>query len=108
MLQTAVRAGKVCPRDGKRQFEVFSADFMLDEDLTPWLLEFNMSPVLRDDSEGLGFSDERMISGALSLVIPWEGGDPELWDQAFALQMNDADLLTAAKMNAEAPITEGE
>jgi hypothetical protein len=37
-------------RPAKKQFEVFSADFMLDTSGKLWIIEFNFSPVLYDPS----------------------------------------------------------
>lgn len=81
MVGNAVRAGKLQERN-KHQFEIFSADFMLDASGRAWFLEFNMDCVLRDQSYSETVNDLPMIHGALSIVLPWEGADPALWDFA--------------------------
>jgi hypothetical protein len=44
----AIRQGKLQKRPGKKQFEIFSADFMLDTSGRLWIIEFNFTPVLYD------------------------------------------------------------
>jgi len=39
---------KLKERQGKTQFEIFSADLMMDTNHRIWLIEFNFSPVLYD------------------------------------------------------------
>jgi hypothetical protein len=94
--------GKLKGRLGKKQFEVFSADWMPDDLGNIWLFEFNMSPAVcqkkyddtarRDDRrDKLMIHDEAMLREALSIVLPWGGGSvgtagvdagPGLWDVA--------------------------
>ena len=82
VIQRAVEEGKLEGRVGKRQFELFSADFMMDLHGKPWLFEFNMSPAICQHGFALEH-DEKMMRDALSIVIPWEGGGgPGLWDVA--------------------------
>eukprot|EP00927_Polykrikos_kofoidii_P036351 TRINITY_DN30690_c0_g1_i1.p1 TRINITY_DN30690_c0_g1~~TRINITY_DN30690_c0_g1_i1.p1 ORF type:complete len:581 (+),score=101.76 TRINITY_DN30690_c0_g1_i1:57-1745(+) len=82
VMQKAVQSGKLQHRPGQKQFEVFSADFIIDTSGRPWLFEFNMSPVLKDAKDSSTVDDSAMIRGALSIVIPWENGDKALWDLA--------------------------
>jgi hypothetical protein len=44
----AIKEGKLRSRPGQKQFETFSADFMLDTSGRLWIIEFNFSPVLYD------------------------------------------------------------
>ena len=44
----AIEQNKLQTRPSKRQFEIFSADFMLDNSGRLWLIEFNFTPVLYD------------------------------------------------------------
>merc|ERR1719223_2402518 len=81
-MSNAVRLEKLEGRLGKTQFEILSADFMLDTNGRVWLFEFNMSPVLKDPKDSPNVNDADMIRGALSIVAPWEGGSPGLWDFA--------------------------
>ena len=82
IIRQAVEEGKLEGRVGKRQFELFSADLMMDTHGAPWLFEFNMSPAICQHGFALQH-DEKMMRDALSIVIPWEGGSgPGLWDAA--------------------------
>merc|ERR1712129_78012 len=82
VIERAVAQGKLEGRAGKKQFEIFSADFIVDTHGGVWLFEFNMSPVLKDPKDAPNVNDADMIRGALSIVAPWEGGSPGLWDFA--------------------------
>jgi len=82
VIEKAVSEGKLEGRLGKLQFEIFSADFMVDTRGDVWLFEFNMSPVLKDPKDAPKVNDADMVRGALSIVSPWEGGDPGRWDFA--------------------------
>ena len=49
VIQNAIQGGKLKPRSGHRkQFEIFSADFVPTTDGKVFLLEFNFTPVLYD------------------------------------------------------------
>lgn len=80
VISKAVAESKLEGRPGKRQFEIFSADFMVDMHGDVWFFEFNMSPVLKDPQDAPKVNDADMIRGALSVVAPYEGGGPGLWD----------------------------
>mmetsp|Transcript_139210 Transcript_139210/g.444916 ORF Transcript_139210/g.444916 Transcript_139210/m.444916 type:complete len:569 (-) Transcript_139210:32-1738(-) len=82
VVKQAVEQGKLEGRDGKKQFEIFSADFVLDTSGKAWLLEFNFDPVLRDDDRHASTDDSAMVRAALSIVLPWEQGSPGFWDFA--------------------------
>lgn len=45
VVGAAVVSGRLKGRPGKQQFEIFSADWMLDAEKRPWLIEFNFGPV---------------------------------------------------------------
>lgn len=82
----AVQAGRLQGRPDKKQFEMISADFIVDTNGKVWLFEFNTDPVLRDEGEAggrhVGVHDGSMVRGALSIAMPWEGGDIGLWELA--------------------------
>jgi len=80
VIERAVQQNKLEGRLGKTQFEIMSSDFCVDTDYDVWLLEFNMSPVLKDPQDSPKVHDADMINGALSIVAPWEKGDPGQWD----------------------------
>lgn len=80
VMQRAVTQGKLEGRLHKKQFEILSADFIVDTNGDVWLFEFNMSPVLKDPHDAPKVNDADMIRGALSIVVPWEGGGPGMWD----------------------------
>lgn len=82
VIERAVTLGKLEGRLGKTQFEIFSADFIVDTHGDVWLFEFNMSPVLKDPKDEPKVNDADMVRGALSIVAPWSGGSPGLWDFA--------------------------
>lgn len=48
VVQRAIESNELQGRPGKKQFEVFSADFIFDSDFKAHLIEFNFSPVLFD------------------------------------------------------------
>jgi nicotinamidase-related amidase len=50
IVERAIQHHKLQVRPAKKQFEVFSADFMLDTSGKLWIIEFNFSPVLYDPS----------------------------------------------------------
>merc|ERR1711920_451093 len=82
VIERAVTSGKLEGRLGKKQFEILSADFIVNTHGDVWLFEFNMSPVLKDPQDAPKVNDAEMIRGALSIVAPWDGGNPGLWDFA--------------------------
>jgi nicotinamidase-related amidase len=94
VIRNAVARGRLKGRVGKRQFEVFTADWLPDSHGRVWLLEFNMSPAVCqqrfDDAahrdarrDGLMAHDEAMMRDALGIALPWEGGAGlGLWDLA--------------------------
>uniref|UniRef100_A0A7S1G2Y8 Isochorismatase-like domain-containing protein n=1 Tax=Corethron hystrix TaxID=216773 RepID=A0A7S1G2Y8_9STRA len=85
--------GTVKGRLGKKQFEVFSVDWMPDEDGNIWMFEFNLSPAVAqaefDDvrkrdarRDILMRHDETMLQEALDIVKPWEkGGEGGQWEK---------------------------
>merc|ERR1719414_1742763 len=68
VISTAVGKGKLEGRLGKKQFEIFSADFIVDTHGDVWLFEFNMSPVLKDAQDSPDTNDADMITSALDIV----------------------------------------
>jgi len=74
VFRTAVEERKLEARD-KPQFEIMSADYIVDEDRNVFLLEFNTSPVLKDAKDAPDVNDGDMITAALGIVFPWEGSD---------------------------------
>mmetsp|Transcript_6256 Transcript_6256/g.8129 ORF Transcript_6256/g.8129 Transcript_6256/m.8129 type:complete len:581 (-) Transcript_6256:27-1769(-) len=98
VIEKAIRTGKLKGRP-KKQFEVFSVDWMPDEHGNIWMFEFNMSPAVcqkefdnpsnRDKRrDALMQHDKAMLQEALDIVMPWEGGGTNgkstegLWDLA--------------------------
>jgi len=82
VIGKAVKDGKLEGRLGKKQFEIFSADFIVDTSGAVWMFEFNMSPVLKDAKDSPVTNDADMVRSALSIVQPYEGGSEGLWDLA--------------------------
>jgi hypothetical protein len=98
VIERAISAGKLKGRS-KKQFEVFSVDWMPDTDGNVWMFEFNMSPAIcqkefdhpskRDDRRDfLMQHDEIMLREALAIVLPLEEGNkfPSDWDLAGNFQ----------------------
>jgi hypothetical protein len=98
IIKKAIASGKLKGRKNKKQFEVFSCDWMPDEDGHVWMFEFNMSPAVAVASKGydspsrrgksrrqyLIEHDENMLREALAIVIPYDGNDNKEseWDLA--------------------------
>jgi hypothetical protein len=81
VFRRAVAERKLEARE-KAQFEIMSADYIVDEDLNVYLLEFNTSPVLKDPKDSPETNDGAMIEAALGIVFPWEGSDSSPWELA--------------------------
>merc|ERR1711971_434370 len=82
VIQRAAEQGKL-KGSNKVQFEIISADYIVTKDEQVYLLEFNTGPVLKDPEDSPDVHDGGMIDGALHLVEPWEGGNPDEWDFVF-------------------------
>jgi len=93
VIEKAIMTSKLKGRS-KKQFEVFSVDWMPDDNGNIWMFEFNMSPAVAqrefDDPSNrdvrrdyLMQHDHIMLNEALSIVLPWQGGQgPGQWDLA--------------------------
>jgi nicotinamidase-related amidase len=100
VVSKAISGGHLKGRPGKKQFEVFSADWMPDEHGNLWMFEFNMSPAVcqsefddpsnRDARrDALMEHDERMLREALGIVLPWDGSTGTgQWDLVADITMN--------------------
>lgn len=82
VIRRSVAHGKLEGRPGKKQFEILSADFIVDTRGDVWLFEFNMSPVLKDPQDSPETHDGDMITAALDIVLAREGYSPGNWDKA--------------------------
>ena len=98
IIKKAIASGKLKGRKNKKQFEVFSCDWMPDEDGHVWMFEFNMSPAVAVASKGydspsrrgksrrqyLIEHDENMLRDALAIVMPYDSNDnrESEWDLA--------------------------
>ncbi|CAJ1343826.1 unnamed protein product [Effrenium voratum] len=85
VIKRAAEQGKLEGRN-KVQFEIISADYIVTASEDVYLLEFNTGPVLKDAEDSPDVHDAGMVDGALHIVEPWEGGDPNLWDLAIECQ----------------------
>ena len=56
-------------KNAKFCFELLGYDFILDKNLTPWLLEINDSPGLCESSPLIGVLVPRMLDDAFRLTI---------------------------------------
>ena len=65
---------------GRKQFELFGYDFMIDEDFRPWLIEVNTNPYLGTQNEWHGnlvkAMIEDMVCTAIDPLFPPPAGSP--------------------------------
>jgi hypothetical protein len=54
---------------GSISFQLLGFDFMIDEDLRPWLIEVNSNPCIEESSPLLGKLLPDMLSGCLALCV---------------------------------------
>mmetsp|Transcript_3788 Transcript_3788/g.6469 ORF Transcript_3788/g.6469 Transcript_3788/m.6469 type:complete len:107 (+) Transcript_3788:78-398(+) len=69
MTFKCVDGGRLNPNLKKHSFEVFGYDFMIDEDMKPWLIEVNTNPCLEETSALLKQYLPRMIDDAFRLTL---------------------------------------
>ena len=67
LVQDTIKAcsRKVDPHRRQFSFEIFGYDFMLDEDLKPWLIEVNTNPCLELSSPYIARLIPAMIENAV-------------------------------------------
>lgn len=106
----AIDQGRLRGREDKAQYEIFSADFILDESDKLWCIEFNFTPVLYDPranqpltTRGLKLYDDlyqkygdeteiddgKMISDAVELIFNAKMSPPSensLWDLCATME----------------------
>jgi hypothetical protein len=56
-------------RANKHCFELFGYDFILDEGLTPWLIEVNTNPSLEESGKLLSMLLPRMLNDLFKLTV---------------------------------------
>lgn len=95
VIRRLVEQRKLEGTPGRQQFEIMSADYIVDARGEVWLFEFNTSPVLKDPEDSPDVHDGDLIHGALSILIPWEGGDPGLWDLALRCEAPPLEVVTS-------------
>jgi len=83
VIRQLVLQEKLQGTPGRQQFEIMSADYIVDTHGEVWLFEFNTSPVLKDPEDSPDVHDGDLVKGALSILLPWEGGDPGLLELAL-------------------------
>ena len=69
MTLQSVDSTKLNPQAKKHQFEILGYDFMIDQDLNPWLLEINTNPGLYESSELIKSLIPRMLDDAFKLTL---------------------------------------
>lgn len=67
---TAARL-KLNKNNRKFCFEIFGYDFMVDEQLKPWLIEVNTNPCIEESSQLLVKLLPRMLDDALKITLDW-------------------------------------
>lgn len=60
---------KMNPNNKKNTFEIFGYDFMIDQNLVPWLIEVNTNPCLEETSKLLKMLLPRMLDDAFRLTL---------------------------------------
>lgn len=90
IINNAIQQGKLQPRlNNQRQFEVFSADFMLDTFGKLWIIEFNFTPVLYDPSFAMQEEGTLTTAGLKRYhALYLKNGDE--------VQVNDSDMIRDA------------
>ena len=71
MVQDSMRAvsRKIDPVRKNCSFEIFGYDFMIDEDLNPWMIEVNTNPCFELSSPYLARLIPQMVESALKLAV---------------------------------------
>ena len=69
MSLKSVDNGRLNPNFKKHSFEIMGYDFMIDEELRPWLIEVNTNPCLEETSALLRQLLPRMIDDAFKLTL---------------------------------------
>ena len=67
MVQDTIKAvsRKVDPNRLNNKFEIFGYDFMIDEDMNPWMIEVNTNPCFELSSPYLARLIPAMVENAL-------------------------------------------
>lgn len=60
---------KINQNNRKHCMELFGYDFILDQDMKPWLIEVNTNPCLEESSGLLKMLLPRMLDDALKLTV---------------------------------------
>lgn len=92
---------KIDPFRRHNTFEIFGYDFMIDEDLKPWLIEVNTNPCLELSSPLLGRLIPSMVENAVKIAVdplfpppPWPNSKKhtliDATDNRFDLVFNEA------------------
>ena len=68
MTMASVRL-KINKNNRKFCFEIFGYDFLIDKDLTPWLIEINTNPCLEESNKLLRMYLPRMLDDAFKLTL---------------------------------------
>ena len=68
MTMASVRL-KINKNNRKFCFEIFGYDFLIDRDLTPWLIEINTNPCLEESNQLLSQYLPRMLDDAFKLTL---------------------------------------
>lgn len=82
IVEAAIQERKLQDRPGKKQFEIFSADFIRDTSGRMFIIEFNFSPVLYDP---VYYTEDKLTTAGLRLYNEryHVHGDKEIDDRAM-------------------------
>jgi hypothetical protein len=86
LIRTSLLSVSESMMDRKNTFENFGFDIMIDEDLTPWLIEVNSSPSMQGTTSVSGLLVKELLESIVGLVL---GEDTEEvwshWDNISTL-----------------------
>ena len=96
MIKDTIKAVflKIDPHKRAHSFEIFGYDFMLDENLRPWLIEVNTNPCLELSCNHLARLIPAMIENAMRIAIDPLFPDPSMGSRKTApLAQNKFELI---------------
>lgn len=89
---------------GKRQFELLSADFLIDTTGRPWMFEFNLTPVLRDEDYSSVVNDLAEVREAIDIAMPEKLDSESLNTDSMKFKTKLWDFVGEFKFNAAAGV----
>lgn len=71
LIEKTMQSARVTLNKSNRKycFEIFGYDFMIDNELKPWLIEVNTNPCLEESNKLLSMLVPRMLDDAFRLTL---------------------------------------